>query len=269
VADARRARNIGFEAYKDLNTQSLDSYDALFKELEAIRRTRLYTGGAVSGATLGVIGDAALKNTAGTKQSMTMPQPSSRGQTKKVQMPEASLTKPDCDPEGVQMSNNKQAFMGLGALAGMATAPNKEEEDLSIGRGALRGAGTALGASAGAGIGGIGGAGIGAIGGGLLGALAGAFGKKPVGPGRHTLLPLGQRVANGAVAGGGLGALAGIPAGAIYGGIKGNKATKALLDKSAPISEKKKDKKDDKEDDKEVKEAAAVVLAQLKRNHNK
>jgi hypothetical protein len=189
------------------------------------------------------------------KQSMTMPQPSSRGQMKKVQMPEASPTKSDCDPEGVQMSNNKQAFMGLGALAGMATAPNKEEEDLSIGRGALRGVGTGLGVGTGAvtgGLaGGLGGAGRGAI----LGALA------------RTDPRLSQRMGVGASQLGSLGMLAGGLGGAIYGGYKGNKATKALLDKTAPISEKK--KTPDKEDDKEVKEAAAVVLAQLKRNHNK
>ena len=164
------------------------------------------------------------------------------------------------------MNNNKQAFMGIGGLAGMATAP-KGEEDLSIGRGALRGAGTAIGGAAGAGLGAIGGAGIGSIGGGLLGALSAALSKRR--DGQTFGQAVGGGAAGGAMAGGGLGYLAGIPAGAIYGGFIGNKATKALLDKTAPIGEKKKDKKDDKEDDKEVKEAAAVVLAQLKRNHNK
>lgn len=306
---------------------------ALEKELDAIESARAYTAGGAAGATLGSVGYGAYANSGNPaiKQSMTMPQPSSRGQMKKVQMPEASSTKPDCDPEGVQMSaqdhngskeaglgsilkalakgvyktprslkglalggaggyatgrqhghqvgledghedaaktvinlfHKKQAFMGIGGLAGMATAP-EGEEDLSIGRGALRGAGTALGAGAGAGIGAIGGAGIGSIGGGLLGALAGALSKRRFG--QTFGQAVGGGMAGGAMAGGGLGYLAGIPAGAIYGGIKGNKATKALLDKTAPIGEKK---KKDKEDDKEVKEAAAVVLAQLKRNHNK
>lgn len=269
VADARRARNTGFEAYKDLNRQGSGAYDSLSKELEAIRKTRLYTGGAASGATLAGVGASAYNNSNNqpmlAKKSMTMPQPSSRGQTKKVQMPEASATKPGCNPEGVQMNNNKQAFMGIGGLAGMATAP-EGEEDLSIGRGALRGAGTAIGGAAGAGLGAIGGAGIGSIGGGLLGALSAALSKRR--DGQTFGQAVGGGAAGGAMAGGGLGYLAGIPAGAIYGGIKGNKATKALLDKSAPIGEKKK-KEDNKEDDKEVKEAAAVVLAQLKRNYNK
>jgi hypothetical protein len=355
--------------YEQLGTQNKN----IAAELDAIRKTRLYTGGAAAGVGGFGVGSAAYRNTFGNeKASVEMPQPSSRGQTKKVTMPEASPAKPDCDPEGVQMTNKqalvdgaliggglgavtapkghlfenigrgagrgvgteagaaiggtvgaaggalaglvpglllslllkrnmvsplaglggiagtgygayhgglagydaagklmgpasyKQAFMGVGGLAGMATAPSKEEEDLSIGRGALRGVGTALGAGAGAGLGAIGGAGIGSIGGGLLGVLAGALSKRRNG---ETLgQAMGGGLAGGAMAGGGLGYLAGIPAGAIYGGIKGNKATKALLDKTAPISEKK---KKNKEDDKEVKEAAAVVLAQLQRNHNK
>lgn len=61
-----------------------------------------------------------------------------------------------------------------------------------------------------------------------------------------------------------MGMLAGGLAGGAYGGYKGNKATKALLDKTVPMSDKKKDKKDD--DDKDVKEAAAAVLAQVQKH---
>lgn len=255
------------------------------------------------------------------KQSAALPEPTSRGQTKKVTLPEASPQQPDLDPEGVQMTEHdhnihkearfgsllkllakgvyktprslkaltvgggggyvagrqhghqvgledgredaaktltdlfqkKQAFMGVGALAGMATAPNKEEEDLSIGRGALRGVGTGLGVGTGmltgGALGGLGGAGLGAI----LGALS-----------RGKYQPLGDAVSNGVAGGTGMGMLAGGLAGGAYGGYKGNKATKALLDKTAPISDKKKDKKDD--DDKDVKEAAAAVLAQVQKH---
>jgi len=301
---------------------------AIEKELDAIRKTRLYTGGAASGATLGGVGAAAYNNLTNEKQSDNLPTPSSRGETKKVTMPKADKQEPDLDPEGVQMTDQdhniqkearfgtilkmlakgvyktprslkalaaggtggyvtgrqhghqvgmdagredaaktlsdllqkkqkfspvKQAFMGVGALAGMATAPNKDEEDLSIGRGALRGVGTGLGVGTGAltggALGGLGGAGIGA----LLGALT-----------RGKYQRMGDAVSNGVAGGAGLGMLAGGAVGGVYGGYKGNKATKALLDKTAPLDSEK--KKKPAEDDEDVKEAAAAVLAQLQKN---
>lgn len=267
LADARahnaQHTDIWREQLPNVFRSQVSADKAIRRELDAIESARAYTVGGASGVTLGGVGYNAYANSGepAMKKSMTMPQPTSRGTMKKVQMPEASSTKPGCNPEGVQMSNNKQAFMGIGGLAGMATAP-EGEEDLSIGRGALRGAGTALGAGAGAGLGAIGGAGIGSIGGGLLGALAGALSKRRFG--QTFGQSVGGGMAGGAMAGGGLGYLAGIPAGAIYGGIKGNKATKALLDKSAPIGEKK---KKNKEDDKEVKKAAATVLQLLHKNN--
>jgi hypothetical protein len=126
----------------------------------------------------------------------------------------------------------KQSFMGLGGVAGMATAPSKEEEDLSIGRGALRGVGTALGVVPGAVTGGLAG-GLGAAG---IGAILGAV--------LRTDPQLSQRMGHGAGTLAPLGMLAGGLGGAVYGGYKGNKATKALLDKTAPISEKKKEDSD-------------------------
>lgn len=42
---------------------------------------------------------------AATKQSDNLPTPTSRGDTKKITMPEANKSEPDCDPEGVQMTN--------------------------------------------------------------------------------------------------------------------------------------------------------------------
>lgn len=221
--------------------------------------------GALAGAPLGAVGGGALgalladRVNASTdalldgekeKDAADMPQPTSRGETKKVTMPEANKSEPDCDPEGVQMTekdHNKKAFMGLGALAGMATAP-EGEEDLSIGRGALRGVGTGLGVGTGAVTGGLAGGAGGAALGAILGALA-----------RGKNQTFSDAMGRGASGGAGLGLLAGIPTGAVYGGYKGNKATKALLDKTAPISEKKKKK----DDDKEVKEAAAKMLAYL------
>lgn len=271
---------------------------------------------------LGGIGTAAYNN---SKQSAALPEPTCRGMTKKVTVPESSSQQPDLDPEGVQMTEQdhninkearfgsllkllakgvyktprslkaltvgggggyaagrqhghqvgledgredaastlidlfqkKQAFMGLGALAGMATAPNKEEEDLSIGRGALRGVGTGLGVGTGAltggALGGLGGAGLGA----LLGALSRSKHEMRMGGGRVTefYTPLAARMRAGAATGAGMGMLAGGLGGGAYGGYKGNKATKALLDKTAPISDKKKDKKDN---DKDVKEAASA-----------
>lgn len=245
-------------------------------ETAKVYGTRVGTVGA------GLLGGSAALQGALAKESASLPEPTCRGMTKKVTMPGENKQQPDLDPEGVQMSAQdysvnksanlkfalralaagavqKQAFMGLGALAGMATAPNKEEEDLSTGRGALRGVGTGLGAAAGAGIGALGGT----VGGAGLGAVLGAL-ARAIPSGSPNRLSFSDAIGRGATTGGGLGYLAGIPAGAIYGGYKGNKATKALLDKTAPISDKKKDKKDD---DKDVKEAAASVLAQIKRNH--
>lgn len=71
----------------------------------------------------------------------------------------------------VQQLMKKQALMGIGGLAGMATAP-EGEEDLSVGRGALRGAGTMTGAGAGGFLG--------AGAGGALGTLAGGLAGHPV-----------------------------------------------------------------------------------------
>jgi hypothetical protein len=227
---------------------------ALEKELDAIESARSYTAGGLAGATLGSVGYNAYANSGNPamKQSMTMPQPSSRGQTKKVQMPEASPTKPDCDPEGVQMSNNKQAFLtgaSIGALGGLATSKPGQRAS-GIGRGALIGGGTELGTVGGAGFGGLTGTALGAL-------LGGLISRKP----------------EGAMTGAGLGGLTGAVLGAGGGGYAGHIGTKALLDsqqgKDVNPKSRKSDKKDDKEDDKEVKEAAAVVLAQLKRNHNK
>lgn len=228
-------------------------------EAAKVYGTRATTAGAGSlAAATGLAGvSRALHQPSGNnqpmlaKKSMTMPQPTSRGTMKKVQMPEASPNKPDCDPEGVQMSNNKQAFMGIGGLAGMATAP-EGEEDLSIGRGALRGVGTGLGLSTGAVTGGL----AGGLGGAGLGAILGAIARSEP--------RLSQRMGVGASQLGPIGMLAGGLGGAVYGGYKGNKATKALLDKTAPIGEKK---KKNKEDDKEVKEAAATVLQLLHKNN--
>lgn len=169
VMNARRARNTGFEAYKQLNTQSLDALKALFQEQDAIRKTRLYTGGAASGATLGGVGAAALSG-AGEKQSETLPTPSSRGETKKVTMPSENKQQPDLDPEGVQMTQQdhdvkKQA--GLGALLGGG---------LGAGIGGLAGAagGGLLGGGIGGALGGKRGGGLGVLAGGALGLGAGA-----------------------------------------------------------------------------------------------
>ena len=251
---------IGYDVAANANGVLTDLQHKALGEAIKVYGTRAGTVGAGSLATAGGLAGIGRMQQGNNqpmlaKKSMTMPQPSSRGQTKKVQMPAASPTKPDCDPEGVQMSNNKQAFMGIGGLAGMATAP-KGEEDLSIGRGALRGVGTGLGVGTGAVTGGL----AGGLGGAGLGAILGALARSEP--------RLSQRMGVGASQLGPIGMLAGGLGGAVYGGYKGNKATKALLDKTAPIGEKKK-KEDNKEDDKEVKEAAAVVLAQLKRNHNK
>lgn len=136
-------------------------------------------------------------------------------------------------------------FMGPGALAGMATAP-AGQQDLAIGRGALRGAGTGLGVGTGAVAGGVGGAGLGAGLGALLGAMSNM--RKPY---SGVPMSLGERMGAGASAGIPVGALAGIVPGAIYGGYKGNMATKALLDKSAPLDdEPKKEKKEPKKEPK-------------------
>jgi hypothetical protein len=249
-------------------------------EAAKVMGTRTGTVGA------GLLGGSAAINAMGQKQSMEMPQPSSRGETKKVTVPEASEQDPDCDPEGVQMTEKdhdmkkaefnsklkaiatgtystryqKQAFMGTGAVAGLLTAP-KGQSDLSVGRGALRGVGTALGAGVGGGLGALGGAGLGSLGGGLIGALAAALSKRT--EGQTFGQAVGHGMTTGAATGGGLGYLAGIPTGAVYGGYKGNKATKALLDKTAPIDE---DDKDDKDDEEKTKKSAAAVLAQLKKN---
>ena len=125
----------------------------------------------------------------------------------------------------IKTAMRKQAIVeGIGGLAGMATAP-KGQSDLAVGRGALRGIGTAAG--------GLSGGMLGGVGGGALGALLGALIRREgLGPSNH---------AGGGMA---LGALAGVGAGAGYGAYKGNKATKALLDKAAPLDEEKDDKKD-------------------------
>lgn len=157
-------------------------------------------------------------------------------------------------PAVIAATQQKQAFMGPGAIAGLLTAP-KGQSDLSVGRGALRGLGTGLGVGTGAITGGLLGGGGGAAAGGLVAALAAALsGQK----GRSFNNAVGQ----GITAGGGLGMLAGGVGGAAYGGYKGNKATKALLDKTAPIDEDDADE----DDDKDVKKSAAAVLAQLKKN---
>jgi hypothetical protein len=144
----------------------------------------------------------------------------------------------------------KKAFMGPGALVGMATAP-KGQEDLSIGRGALRGLGTGMGVGTGAVTGGVGG---GLLGGGL-GALVAALNVNAKNRfGRS--MSLSERAGEGFGAGAPVGALAGILPGAVYGGYKGNMATKALLDKTAPMDEPiddeedKKPSKKDSDDDK-------------------
>lgn len=125
----------------------------------------------------------------------------------------------------VKTAMRKQAIVeGIGGLAGMATAP-EGQSDLAAGRGALRGIGTA--------VGGLSGGVLGGLGGGALGALLGAMLRREgLGPSNH------------AATGMTLGALAGGLGGAGYGAYKGNKATKALLDKAAPLDEEKDDKKD-------------------------
>lgn len=125
----------------------------------------------------------------------------------------------------VKTTMRKQAIVeGIGALAGMATAP-KGQSDLAAGRGALRGVGTA--------VGGLSGGALGGLGGGALGALLGAMiQRRGLGPSNHA----GTGMALGALAGG-LG-------GAGLGAYKGNKATKALLDKAVPLDEEKDDKEE-------------------------
>jgi hypothetical protein len=79
---------------------------AIEKELDAIRKTRLYTGGAAAATGGYGLGSAAYNNLTSEKQSDNLPPPSSRGETKKITMPESDDKEPDLDPEGVQMTDH-------------------------------------------------------------------------------------------------------------------------------------------------------------------
>jgi len=122
VANARRSRNIGHEAYEQLNTQSLDALNALLKERGAIQTTRDITRGTAFGAlggTVGGLGSKAYRNLTSEKQSAPLPPPSSRGETKKITMPESDDKEPDLDPEGVQMTeedHNAHKKANFGAM---------------------------------------------------------------------------------------------------------------------------------------------------------
>lgn len=144
----------------------------------------------------------------------------------------AALSKMSAYEFGRHMFEKRAIAPAIGGLVGMQQAPSEEEKDLSMARGAVRGIGTGVGAFSGGGLG--------ALGGGVLGLLLARFGHKPTGS-----LALNRITSNlnnihnanlsaqSAVAGGTLGGLAG----GIYGGYKGNKGTKALLDKMAPLDE--------------------------------
>lgn len=216
---------IGYDVAANANGVLTDLQHKALSEAIKVYGTRAGTVGAGSLATAGGLAGIGRMQQGNNqpmlaKKSMTMPQPTSRGTMKKVQMPEASPSKPDCDPEGVQMSAAKQSSL------------------LSV-----------LGGLAGGGLGGV----AGAAGGGLLGALGGGA-------------MAGHRGAGIGLLSGGA---AGLGAGAHMGGNIGANIG-ASFDKKKKKPESDKDKKEDNaDDDKEVKEAAAVVLAQLKRNHTK
>lgn len=291
---------------------------AVQRELDAIESARAYTAGGAAGATLGGVGYNAYTNSGepAMKQSMTMPQPTSRGTMKKVQLPEASLSKPDCDPEGVQMSaqdhnvskeaglgsilkalakgvyktprsmkaltlggtggyvagrqhghqlgledgredaaktvidlfQKKQAFLTgatIGAIGGLGTSKPGQRAS-AIGRGALIGGGTELGAVGGAGFGGLTGTALGAL-------LGGLISRKP----------------EGALAGAGLGGLSGAVLGAGGGGYAGHIGTKALLDsqQDKDVNPKKRKNEQDDDKDKETKKAACIVLDLMHKNN--
>ena len=204
---------------------------AIRRELDAIRKTRDYTA---VGAPATVVGGGSIygaykkqeleNNQMLAKKSMTMPQPTSRGTMKKVQLPEASPSKPDCDPEGVQMSTQdhesvKQALVDgalIGAGLGAASAPEGHILQ-NAGRGAVRGVGTELGAVLGAGGGGA----VGHIGGSAVGALLAMLARKHVDA--KLLMPALKEVGRT------FGTLGGMGIGAYQGGRMGYNAAGKLM----------------------------------------
>jgi hypothetical protein len=108
--------------YGDISKLMGQNNKAIEKELDAIRKTRLYTGGAgLAGTTLTGLG-AAYNNLTREKQSAPLPPPSSRGETKKVAVPESDDKEPDLDPEGVQMTeqdHNAHKKANFGAMLKM------------------------------------------------------------------------------------------------------------------------------------------------------
>jgi len=151
----------------------------------------------------------------------------------------AALGKPSWQkssaPSQPSSAMGKESFLAgatLGAgLGALTSEPGHRAE--GIGRGAVIGGGTHMGAMGGAGLGALGGAGLGA----LLGRLAG-----------------------NTRAGAGLGAGLGAGVGALGGGYMGHVGAKALLGPQKKKTAPKKDKEDKEE---EAKEAAAIKKAAL------